>query len=132
MASRLHGAGLEIAPVVGHAAAAEFRAFVSLYETLVDLEAILRDDGAGLAFPSEPSQRYALTVGLCVRARDARQAHAAFRWLAENASPEWVQLYALDLFRQMRARGQMGELAALVKQDERLQGFMRDYRALIG
>jgi MoxR-like ATPase len=131
MASRLHAAGLEVAPVVGPAAAAEFRAFVSLYGGLVDMEAILRGDGADLAFPSEPSQRYALTVGLCVRARDAAQAHAAFRWLAAQAGPEWVQLYALDLFRQMRARGQMGELAALVQQDAQLQAFMRDYRALL-
>lgn len=132
MASRLHGAGLAIAPVVGHAAEAEFRAFVSLYDALVDMEAILRGDGAGLPFPAEPSQRYAITVGLCVRAQDAQQAHSAFRWLADQAGPEWVQLYALDLFRQMRARGQMGELARLVKDDERLQGFMRDYRQVAG
>ncbi|NTU85948.1 MAG: MoxR family ATPase [Chloroflexales bacterium] len=132
MASRLHGAGLDIAPVVGPGAAAEFRAFVSLYATMVDMEAILRGDGAGLAFPSEPSQRYALTVGLGVRARDARQAHSAFRWLADAAGGEWSQLFAMDLFRQMRARGQMGELAALVKEDERLQAFLRDYRGLLG
>ncbi|HMQ34210.1 MAG TPA: MoxR family ATPase [Chloroflexaceae bacterium] len=132
MASRLHDAGLDIAPVVGPAAAAEFRAFVSLYATLVDLEAILRGDGAGLAFPAEPSQRYALTVGLGVRARDAAQAHNAFRWLAGAAGGEWAQLFAMDLFRQMRARGQMGELARLVKEDPELQAFLREYRELLG
>jgi MoxR-like ATPase len=130
MAGRLHSVGLDIAPVVGQAAAAEFRAFVSLYEALVDMEAILDGRGAGLAFPAEPSQRYALTVGLCVRAQSARQAHAAFVWLAEQAGPEWVQLFVLDLFRRMRARGQMGELAALVKEDARLQSFMKDFRSL--
>lgn len=105
---------------------------MSLYATLVDMEAILCGNGAGLAFPSEPSQRYALTVGLGVRASDARQAHSAFRWLADAAGSEWSQLFAMDLFRQMRARGQMGELAALVKEDERLQAFLRDYRGLLG
>ncbi len=132
MASKLHAAGLDVAPVVGPAAAAEFRAFISLYASLVDLEAILRGDGAGLAFPSEPSQRYALTVGLGVRARDAKQAHNAFVWLSAKAGSEWTQLFAMDLFRQMRARGQMGELAGLVAQDERLQVFLKEYRTLIG
>lgn len=132
MASRLHGAGLAIAPVVGAAAAAEFAAFVELYAGLADMEAILRGDGAALAFPAEPSQRYALTVGLGLRARDARAAHHAFAWIAERAGGEWGQLFAMDLFRQMRARGQMGELAALVQQDDRLQAFLRDYRGLLG
>jgi MoxR-like ATPase len=132
MASRLHGAGLDIAPVVGPAAAAEFRAFVEVYAGLADLEAILRGDGASAQFPSEPSQRYALTVGLGVRAKDATQAHNAFRWLCERASTEWAQLFAMDLFRQMRARGQMGELAGLVAQDTALQGFLKEYRALLG
>jgi MoxR-like ATPase len=132
MASRLHGASLDIGPVVGHAAAAEFRAFVSLYAALVDLEAILRGEGAGLPFPAEPSQRYALTVGLAIRSQDARQAHHAFRWLIATAGGEWSQLFAMDLFRQMRARGQMGALAQLVKEDEQLQAFLRDYRSLLG
>jgi MoxR-like ATPase len=132
MASRLHRVGLGIAPVVGQAAAAEFRAFIALYGALVDLEAILRGDGAGLPFPAEPSQRYALTVGLGVRARDARQAYNAFAWLSAQAGSEWTQLFAMDLFRQTRARGQMGELAQLVSQDERLQAFLQEYRALIG
>lgn len=132
MASRLHGAGLDLAPVVGPGAAAEFRAFVAVYAGLADLEAILRGDGAGAGFPSEPSQRYALTVGLGIRARDAAQALNAFRWLTERASSEWAQLFAMDLFRQMRGRGQMGELAALVAQDEALQSFLKAYRSLLG
>jgi MoxR-like ATPase len=131
MASRLHGVGLHIGPVVGAAAAAEFLAFIELYAGLVDMEAILRGDGADLAFPTESSQRYALTIGLGARAQDAQAAHRAFRWIADRAGGEWAQLFAMDLFRQMRARGQMGELAQLVQQDERLQGFLRDYRSLL-
>jgi MoxR-like ATPase len=132
MASRLRFAGLDIAPVVGPAAAAEFRAFIALYASLVDLEAILRGDGAGLAFPAEPSQRYALTVGLGVRARDAQQAYNAFSWLSGQAGSEWTQLFAMDLFRQMRSRGQMGELARLVQGDPQLQSFLAEYRTLLG
>jgi MoxR-like ATPase len=132
MASQLHTIGLAIDPVVGPAAAAEFRAFVEVYAGLGDLEAILRGVGSAISFPSEPSQRYALTIGLSVRARDAEQAYTAFRWLREQASTEWVQLFALDLFRNMRTRGQMGQLAALVAQDTALQNFLKDYRALLG
>ncbi len=132
MAGHLHAAGLDVAPVVGQGAAAEFRAFIDLYATMVDMGAILRGDGDSLPFPAEPSQRYALTVGLCVRAQDAAQAHNGFRWLADKATPEWVQLYVLDLFQQMRARGQMGDMARLFQQDSRLQAFMQDYRRLMG
>ncbi|NTW00360.1 MAG: MoxR family ATPase [Oscillochloris sp.] len=132
MASRLHSVGLDVAPVVGQGAAAEFRAFIDLYANMVDLDVILRGDGSELAFPTEPSQRYALTVGLCVRSQNAIQAYNGFRWLADKASPEWVQLYVLDLFQQMRARSQMGDLARLFQQDARLQAFMQDYRKLMG
>ena len=131
MASRLHQVGLDVGAVVGIAAAAEFRAFLAIYENLPDLEAILRGDGSGLIFPEEPSQRYALTIGLCARARDASQAAVAFGWLAERANSEWVQLFGVDLFQQMRARNQMGELARLVQSDERLQAFLQHYRGLL-
>ena len=121
MASRLHSVGLAIAPVVGPAAAAEFAAFVQIYANLVDLDAILNGNGLRFAFPEDASQRYATVVGLCARAQDAQHAAHAFGWLAERAGNEWVQLFAIDLFRRMRAKGQMGELAKLVQQDERLQ-----------
>ncbi|MFL5805174.1 MAG: ATP-binding protein [Roseiflexaceae bacterium] len=130
MASRLHAAGLEIAPVVGAAAAAEFSAFLELYQSLPDLDAVLQGDGAA-AFPPEPSARYATTIGLTLRAASAQQAYNTFFWLANNASHEWVQLFAADLFRQMRARGQMGALSQLVANDQRLQGFLKDYQRLM-
>jgi MoxR-like ATPase len=132
MASSLHSVGLDIAPVVGAAAAAEFSAFVELYRTLPDLERVLEGAGEGLPFPAEPSARYATTIGLTVRAADARQAYNAFCWLADNAAAEWVQLFATDLFRHMRARGQMGALAQFVLNDHKLQGFMKDYNRLMG
>lgn len=132
MASSLHQAGLAIGPVVGAAAAAEFGAFVELYQTLPDLDPILRGAGAGLPFPHEPSVRYATVIGLTVRAAEAREAYNAFSWLADNAAAEWVQLFATDLFRRMRSRGQMGALAQLVMHDGRLQGFLKDYQRLIG
>ena len=131
MAASLHGVGLDIAPVVGAAAAAEFAAFIALYAALPDLETILRGAGAQIAFPSEPSARYATTMGLTMRATDAVTAHHAFTWLTNQASAEWVQLFAADIFRRIRASGQMGALAQLVMNDNQLQRFLNDYQRLM-
>ncbi len=131
MASKLYAIGLDIAPVVGAAAAAEFTAFLELYQTLSDLDAILRGEGDGTIFPVNPSARYATTIGLTVRAASAEQAYNAFSWLAQTAPPEWVQLYATDLFRRMRARGQMSALTEYVMRDQTLQSFLKDYQRLM-
>jgi hypothetical protein len=132
MASQLHNVGLSVAPAVGVATEAEFNAFITLYKTLPDLTPILEGDGKQIAFPTEPSVRYATTIGLTVRAANANQGYNAFTWLSEKATAEWVQLYATDLFRQMRAKGQMGALAQLVKKDAKLQKFLQDFQQLVG
>lgn len=131
MAGRLYSAGLDLAPAVGAAAAAEFRAYLTLYQDLPDLDRILRGDGDGVPFPDEPSVRYAVTVGLVRRAADPHTAYHAFRWLADVAAPEWVQLCAADLFRLARARGQMDALAELILQDEKLQRYLEAYQQML-
>ncbi len=131
MASYLHKADLEIAPAVGMETAAEFATFVKVYETLPDLERIFKGQGDGIPFPSEPSVRYATTIGLAIRASDVTQAYNAFTWISQAATAEWVQLFAVDLFRQMRSKGQLGILAKLVQKDEQLKGFMKDFQGLV-
>lgn len=131
MASYLHKAQLEIAPAVGVETESEFAAFVKVYQSLPDLMRIFMGKADGLAFPSEPSVRYATTIGLAVRAGDATQAYNAFTWISQAATVEWVQLFAVDLFRSMRSKGQMGTLAQLVKQNEELQKFMKDFQGLV-
>jgi MoxR-like ATPase len=132
MASTLHFVGLEIAPAVGLGAAAEFDAFTALYKTLPNLTPILEGNGERIAFPTEPSARYATAIGLTVRAADANQAYNAFIWLSRTATAEWVQLFAIDLFRVMRMKGQMGVLAGLVQKDPQLQTFLKDFQQLVG
>ena len=132
MASRLHYAGLDIASAVGQGAAAEFAAYITLYKSLPDLVHILEGNGNAIAFPEEPSVRYATVTGLTVRAEDADRAYNAFNWLCDKATAEWVQLFAVDMFRQMRQLGQMGALAKLVKQDSKLQQFLKDFQELVG
>lgn len=132
MASKLHNAELDIAPAVGIAAAAEFMAFTQLYANLPLLTPILEGKGDNISWSSEPSIKYATTIGLTMRAADANQAYNAFTWLSRVATAEWVQLFAVDLFRVMRSKGQMAVLAQLIQKDAKLQEFMKDFRGLIG
>jgi MoxR-like ATPase len=131
MASDLHDADLDIAPAVGEAAMTEFQAYLKIYQALPNLTEILAGRGDRIAFPSEPSSRYATAIGLTVRAEDAQQAYNGFTWLSRVANPEWVQLFAVDLFQVMRAKGQMGMLAQLVAKDANLQKFLKDFQQLI-
>jgi AAA domain (dynein-related subfamily) len=131
IASELHKADLDIAPAVGEAAMTEFMAYIKLYQALPNLVAILEGRGDKINFPTEPSARYATAIGLTVRAADAQQAYSAFTWLSKVATPEWVQLFAVDLFQVMRSKGQMGVLAQLVQRDPSLQKFLKDFQQLI-
>ena len=132
LANRFLYLALDIASAVGTGAAAEFAAYTTLYKTLPNLEPILQRNGNAIAFPEEPSVRYATTTGLTVRAQDASQAYNAFNWLSDKATAEWVQLFAVDMFRVMRSKGQMGALAKLVQKDSQLQKFLRDFQELVG
>ena len=131
MASHLYKAELDITPAVGIETESEFDAFVKLYQSLPDLTSIFMGKGDSIPFPSEPSVRYATTIALAVRAGDATQAYNAFIWISQAATAEWVQVFVVDLFRQMRLKGQMGTLAQLVQQNQQLQKFIQDFQGLI-
>ncbi|MDO7874532.1 MoxR family ATPase [Hymenobacter sp. ASUV-10] len=131
MASRLHHAGLSVESVVGAGTATEFTTFLQLYASLPALEPVLEGKGKDVGFPAEPSARYATTMGLTVRARTAERGYHGFEWLSKKAPAEWLQLYAVDLFKQMRAVGQMGALAIFVAKDEKLRGFLADYQKMV-
>ncbi|CAG1016298.1 hypothetical protein ANAEL_05547 [Anaerolineales bacterium] len=132
MASQLHQVGLDIASAVGTAAATEFNAYIALYHSIPDLVQILRGEGDDIAFPTEPSMRYATVVGLLTRVDDPQSGYHAFRWMTRTAPMEWVQLCATDLFRLMRARQKIKPLFALINQDAELVKWMGEYRRLMG
>ena len=131
MASALHKANLDVAPAIGLATATEFNAFRQLYAHLPNFETILDGKGDGIAFPEEPSVRYALTVGLTVRAHEPAQAYHAFKWLTQVAAPEWVQLCAVDLFKLMRQKNKMRALRKHIAGDTQLQDWLKSYQHLI-
>ena len=95
-----------------------------MYADLPDIDAILAGHGQTIGFPNEPSVRYATTIGLTTRARDAQEAYQGLRWLTRVAASEWVQLCATDLFRLVRARGQWGQFKRLVGQDADLRALL--------
>ncbi|GAB4196514.1 MAG: MoxR family ATPase [Roseiflexaceae bacterium] len=127
MASALHQIGLEVDAAVGTAAGSEFYAYVEVYERLPDLAAILRGAGEAVAFPEELSVRYATAVGLATRATSAEEGYHALRWLTRSATAEWVQLCAVDLFRAMRAHGQMRALRTLIATDPALREWIEAF-----
>ena len=131
MASALHKANLSVAPAIGVATATEFNAFGQLYAHLPNFETILEGNGDSIAFPEEPSVRYALTVGLTVRAQEPTQAYHAFKWLTQVAAPEWVQLCAVDLFKLMRQKNKMRALRKHIALDAQLQDWLKSYQHLI-
>ncbi|HLZ58716.1 MAG TPA: MoxR family ATPase [Ktedonosporobacter sp.] len=131
MANQLYKAGLDIEPVVGVGASAEFAAFTKLYEQLPDVMNILQGDGQHIKFPQEPSLRYAITTALTMRATTLQESYRAFQWIGAKASAEWIQLFATDLFQITRARNELGKLATLVQRDTRLQQMFTDYMAMM-
>ena len=131
MASRLLAAGLPIAPAVGEGVEAEFRAFERIYSSLPEIDAILSGD-TSLEFPTEPSARYAVTIGLAARAVDTQQVLNAFRYLVQNAEVEWVHFYTMDALTKVRAAGQLGALVDLVSREPRLKEFMCEINELTG
>ncbi|MBM7845954.1 AAA family ATPase [Herpetosiphon giganteus] len=131
MASQLYQAELDLAPVVGIDAAAEFYSYTELYQTLPDFDAILSGEGSSLAFPSEPGARYANTIGLTLRASTADSAYQAFCWMAAQAPTEWVQVFIADIMRQLRLKGQIGAFAAYVQGDAQLQAFFQQYQRML-
>jgi hypothetical protein len=129
MADKLLALDLSMEPAVGLGPAQEFNAFRAAYETLPDLDSILRGRGKA-PFPAEPSARYAAVLGLAARMQSAEQGVNGLLWLVKNAESEWVQFYANDLFRILRERGEFGDLIKIVNTNQILKDFVRDMRDL--
>ena len=130
MASRLHAIHLTVEAAVGGPTAEEFRAFLAVYERLHSIDDVLAGRGHGHVFPDEPSLRYATTVALSLRALTVEQALSAFRWLADRAAAEWLQLFVTNLLTNFASRGLQGLFALAMQQDERLSKLARDSVAL--
>lgn len=128
MADQLFKSHLSVQPAIGKAAD-EFTAFLSVYQSLPDLDEILTGKTQA-KFPSEPSQRYAVTLGLVVRADSAEKAFHALKWLSTQADPEWLQFFITSLFPVLREQGEMALLVKKIGTDADLKnmtGQIRDF-----
>ena len=130
MASRLRNAGLPIGSVVGTGAEAEFEAFEAIYRNLPDLDAIVAGDHSA-SFPDEPSVRYAITIGLVIRATDAARAEQAIEWMGIKAPAEWFQLLAGDILKRARQAGDGGALVRALVRNERLRSVLASFRDIL-
>lgn len=131
MASKLHKCKIDVSLAVGEGAAAEFYAFVQLYKTLPKLTPILEGNGQNIDFPKEVSTRYATTIGLAIRAKEAEEAYNAMSWLNSRASAEWLQLFFTDAMESMRKKGKTGVFVTLISKDKTLQKFVSEYQQLM-
>jgi hypothetical protein len=104
MASSLRAIGVPISSAVGTAAAIEFEAFESVYRKLPNLDAIAAGK-KDAKFPEEPSVRYAVTIGLTIRASDPDRANNIMEWAGQEAPSEWFQVLASDILKNSREKG---------------------------
>ncbi len=125
MASELHAIGSSIVPAVGEPTTLEFESFLKVYEKLPDLESIMRGQGESIEFPEEPSKRYALSLGLAIRATKAGAIQHAFAWLVKHSKPEWCQLFIHVVHSRAEAAGQLGDLARVLVAEPRMKRFLQ-------
>ena len=107
MADRRLAVGLSIAPVVGIDASDEFVAYESMRSTLPNVDLIESGRGASVAFPEEPSMRYALTSELIARSlKEWSKFLSCVRWTIDKAraDPEWVAVLVQDTVRLLNAQ----------------------------
>ena len=130
MAAALHAAGLSVEPAVGPAAAVEFDAFHRLRSELPDIAAILAGRKKAPPFPEDPSVRYATISALVGTIETLEQAVHGFEWVIGKAPAEWVQLFAMDLFPELRERKLYAPFSAKIVEDPRAVAFIAEFAKL--
>jgi hypothetical protein len=130
-ANDLHLAGLSVESAVGSAAATEFQAWTQIYEKLPNLDAVLCGKGKSIAFPREPSVRYAATIGLAVRAADADRIEQALYWLIAKADPEWIQLFLHSKLDTAKSDGTLGRISSVIAKEPRIKEILAAYHSLL-
>jgi len=109
MASRLLDAGLPIDVAVGEPAAIEYAAYLDVYRSLPDMDAILAGTGDSIDFPSEASARYAVSIGLVLRCTSAKEGLAVVAWMETKAPAEWTQRCTVDMLTHLERLNQRGK-----------------------
>jgi MoxR-like ATPase len=128
MASTLHAQGLSIALSVGQPCASEFEAFLEIYATLPNIDAVLQGQaGLQAVLPKEPSARWATITALVMRAQNAQAYCNGALWLLEQAGSEWLQRFFVDALPRMRELKLFSAFAALAGKDKKLKRWLDRY-----
>ncbi|PWK42193.1 AAA family ATPase [Pleionea mediterranea] len=130
MANILKSSELDIAPAVGTGPASEFYAFLDIIEKTPDLDKVAQGNFS-IEFPIEPSLRYATVMGLVGRSKKSETAIKCFNWLVDKAPAEWVQLFATDLFPQLRRLGELEPVHKALMEEPKLKAFLNDFIQLM-
>ena len=130
MASALHKAGMMIHSAIGEPAASEFYSYLEIYNNLPDLDAIC--EGKLLAkFPTEPSARFAVSIGLAMRATKEKPMRNSLLWVMSTAPSEWQSSFVMDMIQHARAEGNAAILAKIVREEEKLSSHITKFRELL-
>ena len=118
-------AGRTIAPAIGEGVAAEFKAYRDLKDELPDLTPILEGRGKSISFPTEASQRYAVTTALALRTQNVEQGKSVLNWLSHKAPGEFLQVATSIVVKTLQAKNLYLELASVVADDEIIMASLR-------
>lgn len=130
MANQLYSNDLDITPAVGVGPATEFYAFLDIKGSIVDLDKVVKGN-IGIAFPDEPSMRYANIMALVSRCDNTDKTINGFLWLINQAPMEWVQLFAGDVFSLARDRGLLSEIHQAFLENDHLNRFLEEFTDLL-
>lgn len=120
MGDRLYKGKLPISAAIGPEAGGEFESYVEVYTSgkLPDIEAILTGKGGKIAFPDEPSIRYATITALYSRLdpkeKAIDRAIAAYDWVAKTSGPEWEQVFVTQVMQKLQTMGLKGNFVIKV------------------
>ncbi len=130
IASTLHKAGLDAEPAVGLSAGAEFYAYLDLLGNIPDVDGILGGKKKPV-FPNEVSLKYATVMAMASRISSPDQAVNGLTWLVDKAEPEWVQMFAADLFPKLRELDIFTETHIAIMAQPKLNAFLTDFARLL-
>lgn len=130
MASQLHSSDISIQSAVGEPAAEEFRAYLTIYKDIPDLDAIC-SGSINFKFPEEPSTRYAVLIGLIVRAKDNVSITHALLWVMQEAPSEWRSAFVVDMLQQARKAGTVGIFTKIIKENDKLRQNLSEFREML-
>lgn len=130
MANELYNCGLDVAPAVGDAVAAEFHVFCTAAKAIPNIQLILKGSSTE-SFPKEPSVQYALTSGLVTHTTTLEQACNVFDWMVEHAPPEWIQMAVADLFPRLRDLKIFDDFRARLLKNKRSVAFLDRFSGML-